>query len=347
MSSEKVVIFYNNRAAFNWLRAYPIARNLPFEGYEVDAKNSSEMFQKAISNPSVKIVMAQSCGSVKQIRETRKDIFLVGFLHGEFASESDQYIHGLNYCKSESCNLVYVYDDHNELNMVVVPEEARYHVGYDYLKSLNGVFDLIDLRHGLTFTRSTVKPGNLVPWNDSLIPDSLRTVVNYCIKKNAYKPFRGVTAGHFAVKTKDGEFLTSVRGSNFNELPQNGLVRVITDGLDKVISYGAKPSVGGQSQRIIFDEHKGYDCIVHFHSPLKSNSKVPVANQYPFECGSHECGENTSRVLQPFGPLKAGYLDNHGPNIIFKKDTDPQTVINFIEENFDLSDKTGGLLHEV
>jgi hypothetical protein len=30
----------------------------------------------------------------------------------------------------------------------------------------------------------------------------------------------------------------------------------------------------------------------------------------------------------------------HGPNIVFKHDVDPQKVINFIEENWDLSGTT-------
>lgn len=35
-------------------------------------------------------------------------------------------------------------------------------------------------------------------------------------------------------------------------------------------------------------------------------------------------------------------LDNHGPNIVFNRNVDPQEVINFIERNFDLTKKTGG-----
>jgi hypothetical protein len=45
---------------------------------------------------------------------------------------------------------------------------------------------------------------------------------------------------------------------------------------------------------------------------------------------------------QQFGNLKAVMLNNHGPNIVFNKNTDPQEVIDFIERNFDLSQKTGG-----
>ena len=35
-------------------------------------------------------------------------------------------------------------------------------------------------------------------------------------------------------------------------------------------------------------------------------------------------------------------LDNHGPNIVFHHSIDPQEVIDFIDANFDLSNKTGG-----
>jgi hypothetical protein len=110
------------------------------------------------------------------------------------------------------------------------------------------------------------------------------------------------------------------------------------------LAYGAKPSVGGQSQRIVFKDHPDVDCIVHFHCPIKAGSLVPTVSQYEFECGSHQCGNNTSRGLAKFGNLYSVYLDNHGPNIVFNRSIDPQEVINFIEDNFDLSSKTGGLV---
>ena len=121
-----------------------------------------------------------------------------------------------------------------------------------------------------------------------------------------------------------------------------GLVKVKTDGPDSVIAYGSKPSVGGQSQRIVFTDHPGTDCIVHFHCEKKASSSVPTVSQREYECGSHECGRNTSRGLARFGNLQAVYLDQHGPNIVFGRDTDPKEVIDFIEANFDLETKTGG-----
>jgi len=157
--------------------------------------------------------------------------------------------------------------------------------------------------------------------------------------------------------------LTSIRKSNFNNLATTGLVRVKTDGPDTVLAYGAKPSVGGQSQRTIFRDHEGFDCIVHFHCPLKTNGElihtiyrgedvtfnrspigevIAIVSQREVECGSHQCGKNTSNNLTDYGDFKVVMLDNHGPNIVFKRSIDPQIIIEFIERNFDLGKKTGG-----
>jgi len=112
-------------------------------------------------------------------------------------------------------------------------------------------------------------------------------------------------------------------------------------GENTVAAYGAKPSVGGQSQRIIFKDHPETDCIVHFHCPPKPGSAVAVRQQKFFECGSHQCGKNTSDGLKEVAPgIKCVYLDNHGPNIVFNRKVHPYDVIKFIDENFDLSKST-------
>lgn len=284
---------------------------------------------------------------IGKIRKTRKDIFVVGFKTTCGATPDDQYITALNMLKENSLNLVLANDTGNRRNMIVAPEETRYCVTTDRNKVLTELVRMVNLRSHNTFTRSTVIPGDTVMWNSNEIPDNLRKVVDHCIERGAYKPFRGSTAGHFAVKVSDKEVLTSKRKTNYNTLHEDGLVRVEYEGLDKVIAHGAKPSVGGQSQRIVFDEHPDLDCIVHFHCPIKDDARdlVPVADQAPHECGSHQCGANTSRNLKKFADLEAVMLDNHGPNIVFSKDTDPQKVIDFIEANFDLEAKTGGLVH--
>lgn len=281
---------------------------------------------------------------VTKIRQKRKDIFLVAFRQTCGMTEDEMYISGLDLCKTASCNLVLANDKKSRLNMVITPEEARYHVTTNRLEALTGLVEMAKLRSHLMFTRSTVVEGNPISWDSDLVYPSLRRVVNFCIEQGAYKPFNGSTAGHFACKLDENTFLTSIRKTNFNDLASKGLVKVVTDGPDAVTAYGAKPSVGGQSQRIVFHEHTDYDCIVHFHCPIKDGSEVPIASQREFECGSHECGKNTSTHLKRFGNLSAVYLDQHGPNIVFHHSIDPQEVIDFIEANFDLSEKTGGFV---
>jgi hypothetical protein len=297
---------------------------------------TSDGMQAMVLTPAPKIL--------KEIRNGRKDIFLVAFKTTSGATEQEQYIAGLDLLKRGSCNLVLANDVVTRTNMIITPEEAKYHVTTDRNEALKQLIDMTYYRSQLTFTKSTVVDGNPISWDSELVFPSLRTVVNYCIEKNAYKPFNGATVGHFACKIGPTEFLTSIRKSNFNDLAKNGLVRVTTDGEDSVIAYGAKPSVGGQSQRIVFSEHPSYDCIVHFHCPIKPNSEVPIISQREYECGSHNCGARTSGGLKQFGNLSVVMLDNHGPNIVFNHSIDPQEVINFIEENFDLADKTGGLV---
>jgi hypothetical protein len=232
--------------------------------------------------------------------------------------------------------------------MVITPEEARYHETTDRQEALQGLCDMTVRRSQLRFTRSTIVKGQPIPWVSREIPSSMREIVDHCIERGAYKSFLGSTVGHFAVKLDNGKFLTSRRKTDFNNLYNVGLVMIETDGPDSVIAHGSRPSVGGQSQRIVFAEHPDADCIVHAHVPMRKNAPdaIPVRSQREFECGSHECGQNTSRGLKKFGNLYAVYLQNHGPNIVFHRDTDPKEVIAFIERNFDLTGKTGNLSAE-
>ncbi len=293
--------------------------------------------------PTPKIVPTFRKESVNGMKP-RKDIFAVGFKATAGAGPADQYAAGLRLLKQSSLNLVLANDTVARRNMIITPEETYYHETTDREFALRSLLEMTYLRSQLTFTESTVIAGEPVPWDSEEIYSSLRTVVDYCIEHGAYKPFMGVTAGHFAAKVGDNEFLTSRRKTNFNNLPTTGLVKVITDGPDKVVALGGKPSVGGQSQRIVFDQYPEKDCIVHFHCPTKPGSKVPVVSQREFECGSHECGENTANGLRTMddGEIEVVFLDNHGPNIVFNHNIDPQKVIDFIEENFDLNAKTGG-----
>lgn len=311
------------------------SKSTPSGKYETRLK-TSEGNQYMRLTPAEKVV--------KKIREGRKDITLVAFKTTVGASEDEQYLAGLELMKKNSVNLVLANDLVTRVNMIITPEEARYHVTTDRAEALKQLVDMAWYRSQLTFTRSTVVAGSPVPWSSPEVFPSLREVVDFCIQQNAYKPFGNATVGHFACKIGEKTFLTSIRKSNFNDLATKGLVKVEVDGDDSVIAYGAKPSVGGQSQRIIFSEHSEYDCIVHFHCPKKPESTVPIVSQREYECGSHQCGQNTSNGLQKFGNLSAVMLDNHGPNIVFNHSIDPREVIDFIVANFDLAGKTGGLV---
>lgn len=227
--------------------------------------------------------------------------------------------------------------------MIITPEQARYYVSKDRNETLSYLVEMAMRRSEGTFTRSYVVPGDTVPWDMEHIPHSLKDVVEYCIAKGAYKSFNGSTVGHFAFKKSETDFITSKRRVDFNKLTEAGMVLCHSSGPDEVVAHGAKPSVGGQSQRIVFKNHPEMDCIVHFHCPPKPERAASLSTrpQMHYECGSHECGQNTSGGLRiEASGIKCVYLDNHGPNIVFNHKTPPSEVINFIDKNFDLSKST-------
>lgn len=319
------------------------------DGYS-DPKLDSSLPHAMLLEPNPKIIpMLRKLGV--NGAEPRKDIQAIGFKTTVGAPPELQYEAGLGLLKKNGLNLVLANDTKTRNNMVITPEEAHYPdealvEGTDRLAVLRELVEIAKERSQMSFTRSTVISGEPVPWKSEQVYPALRTVVDHCINSGAYKPFLGVTAGHFAAKIGEKTFLTSRRKTNFNQLDEIGLVKVETDGDDRVIAYGSKPSVGGQSQRIVFEQHPDKDCIVHFHCPIKPESNVNTVSQREYECGSHQCGENTSKGLTSSedGAIEAVYLDQHGPNIVFHHSVDPQRVIEFIEENFDLSAKTGGYI---
>lgn len=279
---------------------------------------------------------------INKIRKERKDIFLVGFKTTCGATEDQQFLTGLHLLKSSSCNLIVANDTKTHLNMIITPEQARYAVTHDREHLLFNLVRMTNSRSKGRFTRSRVVTGRGIPWQSDTVPTSLRTVVDHCIAQGAYKPFKGKTVGHFAAKMDEKKFMTSLRGTNFNRMEELAYVHADSD--DTVISQGGKSSVGGQSQRIIFREHPEMDCIVHFHCPPKPEAQLSVRGQFNYECGSHQCGQNTSDGLKEAAPgIKCVYLDNHGPNIVFNRSIDPQKVIDFIDTNFDLSKSTDGV----
>lgn len=301
---------------------------------------------------SLKLGVAEKI--IERIRKVRKDIFVVGFKETFGATPEGQFTAGLHLLKRASCNLILANDTQTRLNIIVTPEEAPYGPFSDRGIALATLVDMALSRSNGHFTRSRILGDDYVPWNSTVIPESLRTVVNHCIERGAYKPFNGKTVGHFAFKRDAETFLTSMRGKDFNELNNKhagvGLVQVTAVNDEEVVVYGGKPSVGGQSQRIIFKEHPGMDCIVHFHCPLKQPKLgfIAVRSQQAHECGSHECGQNTSNGLLGYSlssnkgtyVVKAVMLDKHGPNIVFNQDTNPRLIIDFIEQHWDLERST-------
>jgi hypothetical protein len=317
-----------------------------YDGQVGDVASGSHAQRLKTAEGEQALKLTPAAKLIGEIRKTRKDIFVVGFKTTTNATSQEQYVTALNSLKAGSINLMLANDTVTRNNMIVAPEETRYSETTDRNQVLSKLVEMVLSRSSNTFTRSTVVPGDSIDWNSQDVPENLRTVVNHCINRGAYKPFRGVTAGHFAVRVDDNRILTSKRKTNYNFLSDIGLVAVDYEGYDKVIAHGAKPSVGGQSQRVIFEEHPGLDCIVHAHVPLRADARdlLPLVDQAPNECGSHQCGEATSRGLKDFDGLKAVMLDKHGPNIVFSRDTPPERIIDFIEANFDLSAKTGGLV---
>jgi len=279
------------------------------------------------------------------IRSERKDLFLVLASPTSGVSPEEQYFTALEIMKSNHANLALAYDDKTGLNMVVVPEEAYYGQTADRSETLNWLIKIALARAGETFTRSNVIAAPPVSWMAPEVSENFRQVVDHLVAHGAYKKFRGKTAGHFAIRgMQQGEFLTSRRNHDFNRLSDIGLVRVFAQGRDEVVAHGSKPSVGGQSQRIIFDQHPELSNIVHFHSPLRPDARdvIPVQEQWPFECGSHQCGQNTANGLREVRPgIYAVMLENHGPNIVFGNDIPANQVIDLINCNFNLTAKTG------
>lgn len=278
---------------------------------------------------------------IGQIRKERKDIFLVGFKTVAGASKERMVERGMTLLKQNSCNLVMVNDVQTRFGGVLTPEMALYGYSDHRPDTLTVLESLILKRAGLTFTQTTMGPEALQPWAE--VPETLRRVVDHCVDQDAYKPFRGVTVGHFGYLSEDGALYSSRRKQNFNNPINRDLVRVEFSE-DKVIAGGHKPSAGARSQYSILTPQ--YDCVVHFHCPLRKDhpDPIPQRSQLEFECGSHECGINTKTGLargEILPGVRATMLDKHGPNIIFHHSTDPQSIIDFIDRNFDLSKQAG------
>ena len=345
IADPRTKIIFFNPALVDYDGAITVPSAVGYEWAEVPTPSGKYQERLQTSKGEQTMLLWPAEKILKKIRKTRKDIFLVAFKTTCGASEDEQFLTGLHLLKSNSCNLVLANDTKTRNNMVITPEQARYFVTEDREAALKGLVQMTVSRAQGTFTRSTVVSGEPISWTSDQVPASLRQVVDHCIEKGAYKPFNGSTVGHFAFKVSNNLFVTSKRKTDFNQLNDVGMVLCESEDDNSVVAFGAKPSVGGQSQRIIFRQHPDVDCIVHFHCPpkptLAAKTLLSTRSQMQHECGSHQCGQNTSDGLQQIAPgIKCVYLDNHGPNIVFNHQVDPQKVINFIDLYFDLSRST-------
>jgi len=322
--------------------------------------------------PSAKII--------DRIRKQRKDIFVVSFKTTAGVGRDETYKKGLLSLKQNSSNLVFANDIQDKINMVITPEEFPYEAK-DRKEAVRILAEITYKRLNLTFEDKTIVKNDERGFPEKLlkenaIPQNWVDVMQYLFKNNAFKalPSTGKTSGHFGCRVtgKDYERITSERKINHNESFQRGMIPVYSykDGL--LVVGGAKPSVGEKTQELIYKQlGDKIDAIIHFHCPLKDvvdgaliggsdkiNKGIPQGNismvassfitikeQLPYECGSKECALNTVSGMVEMAPgIYAVHLKNHGPNIAFSKDVAPQTIIDFVNRYWDLSDKTGGIL---
>jgi hypothetical protein len=282
----------------------------------------------------------------KHAENPRKDIFLVTCKTTDGVSDEEMVKRGIASMKAASCNLVLVNDVKRRRNVIVTPEQAAYTFTDDRSEVVRDLVDMALHRAQGRFVRTKVESGVLIPL--TAIPGGFAKVVQHCVDNGAYKDVagNGKTVGHFAYNPEHGVLLSSRRHQNFNLDGGTDLVRVRFDE-EGVVAEGAKPSAGARSQMQLFEDHPEFDCVVHFHCPLKEGVNwVPRRPQRNFECGSIDCGLNTSNGIQTArigNRYEVGVvmLDQHGPNILFRAGDDPDEIIKFIDETFDLSRHTG------
>lgn len=295
---------------------------------------------------------------LSKIRKERKDIFLVSFKTTAGVGRDETYRRGLESLKVNSSNLVFANDIEDKINMVITPEEYPYEE-QTRNEAIKTLAEMTVSRLQLTFNRTSVAEGGSradIMKLASLrkIPGNFVNVMRHLIDNGAFKPFRGKTSGHFGCKVEDMPFdrISSIRKVDHNEIFRDGMAKIYRKEGGAIMAEGGKPSVGEHTQQMIYGElgDKAHS-IVHFHCPIRKGiAYIPfdIRSQKPYECGSNECGINTATGMNNVGieGIYAVHLENHGPNIAFHKDVDPEKVIEFINLYWDLSNKEGGLINE-
>ncbi|MDB4330457.1 hypothetical protein N9948_01915 [bacterium] len=347
----------------------------PFFGTDIKDKGENIVaFGKSVprlSSANNKVIEFEPTKKIiDKIRKERKDIFLVTFKTTAGATKEESYTKALSNLKRSSSNLVFVNDIREHHNAVVTPEEFPYWSN-SREEALTNLIYMTMKRLELSFDRTVVLDPEMrfmiSDWSDkspTKIPDNFKKIMEYLVERKAFKPFNGKTAGHFGCKILETGFALEHKGKNLpairlcsrrkmdhNKIFDKGEGLGIIYGKDEtgnILATGGKPSVGEHTQDMIYDKFGDkVHSIVHFHSPLKveDHPKIPQESQKEFECGSRECGLNTRKGMRELFPgIYAVHLKGHGPNIAFSKEVDHQDIINFIENHWDLDNKTGGIL---
>ena len=306
---------------------------------------------------------------LSKIRQQRKDIFVVSFKTTAGVGRDETYKKGLLALKKNSSNLVFANDIKDKINMVITPEEFPYE-GETRDEAIKTLCDITFKRLNLTFEDKTILKDDKRAFPEELIkegaiPENWYAVMKYLFAHEAFKPLPGTgkTSGHFGCRVdgKDYERITSERKINHNESFERGMITVYSYKDGQLIVGGAKPSVGEKTQELIYQElGDKIHSIIHFHCPMWEQdwkkSIIPIREQLPYECGSKECALNTVSGMiestKTFASLVAPgiyavHLQNHGPNIAFHKDVPIADLIRFIEKNWNLEDKTGGVIVDI
>lgn len=292
------------------------------------------------SEGNIDVTLTPSDKIIHKIRRTRPDIFLVGFKATTGYTEAEQHLEGLRMLKNSKCNLVLANDLHTRNNIIITPEES-YYTTEDRDDALNKLCDMIDKRLDLTYHRTNYRRGVNQPIQS--MPNTFVEVMQYIVTNGGFpiNNGNGFPNGHFCYKPKGKDyFFSSIRKHDHNKVFDRGMcvVHYKEDGF-KVVGTG-KASVGATSQYKMFEEYPEYDCIVHTHNPIKEGSVLNTVPQYPYQCGSLECGMNTVNGLKEYDGILAVYLDKHGANFMFKSTDDSAKIIRFIEDNVVLGKKT-------
>ncbi len=313
-------------------------KSLPIDGIEPGLH--AERLKTVEGN--IDITLTPTSKIISKIRKQRPDIFLVGFKTTTNKTPDEQFSIGLKMMKSVKCNLVLANDTVTRNNIIITAEESIYGNSTDRDSVLRELVEMTESRSNGTYNPSIFKECN--SFDIQRTPESFQEVIQFLIDNGGYleNNGNGFTPGHFCWKNSPNTFYSSQRKANHNLVFTEGMSLVEVTKDDKFIVEGKrKASVGARSQWLILQQNPGYDCIIHTHNPMKSNSLMPVTPQKPYQCGSLECGINTVTHMKSFdnGLIVAVYLEKHGANILFSSKNDPKSVIDFIKNNIELGIK--------